>query len=69
MDKCKRCGNAPSEKPHPCPYESEIGDDDETLCNCCEDCEGECTDEIILLGVRSHRRVPTRPAVYAMPVV
>lgn len=31
---------------HPCPYGSEINGDNETLCNCCEDCEHECAMEI-----------------------
>lgn len=29
-------------EPHTCPYKSEINDDDESLCTCCDDCAQEC---------------------------
>ena len=32
--------------PHPCPYQQEINDDSETLCNCCAECQAECADDI-----------------------
>lgn len=41
--KCK-CGN-PATEPHPCPSAVEIYDD-ESPCNCCEDCEDECAMDI-----------------------
>lgn len=41
-DKCARRGQAP----HACPYQSEIHDDSETLCTCCEACEGQCSDDV-----------------------
>lgn len=44
VEKCK-CGKSATAN-HPCPYKSEINDDDETLCNCCDDCELECRDSI-----------------------
>lgn len=31
---------------HPCPYQTEINDDSETLCECCIICEGNCCDDI-----------------------
>jgi hypothetical protein len=31
---------------HTCPFAVEIGDDAETLCNCCADCERNCAWEI-----------------------
>ena len=31
---------------HECPYQSEINDNDEFKCNCCEDCAQECRDSI-----------------------
>lgn len=31
--------------PHVCPFNSEINDD-ETECECCEECEAGCADEI-----------------------
>ncbi len=43
-EKCK-CGNDACE-PHPCPYREEIDDDSETLCDCCEECKGECAMDV-----------------------
>jgi len=31
---------------HTCPFSSEINGDDDTLCDCCEDCEHECAMDI-----------------------
>jgi hypothetical protein len=31
---------------HPCPYASEINDDSESLCDCCETHTQECADDI-----------------------
>ena len=31
---------------HTCPYAEEINGDEETLCNCCKECENECAMEI-----------------------
>ncbi len=42
---CK-CGKNPKSEPHTCPYKKEIGDDYESLCECCPECEQECKDEI-----------------------
>lgn len=33
-------------KPHTCPYREEIDNDNETLCNCCDDCKQQCADDI-----------------------
>ena len=47
-EKCESgfdCGNDGTEA-HTCPYAEEINDDYETSCNCCEDCAGECADNI-----------------------
>lgn len=41
----ERCTNL-AQEPHTCPYLSDIEDDDETLCVCCERCENECYDDI-----------------------
>lgn len=41
---CK-CG-APAADLHACPFLSEIYDDDDTPCNCCERCTDECTREV-----------------------
>jgi hypothetical protein len=44
--KCEGCGKAAPEEPHPCPFRQEIHGDDETLCNCCDDCVHECAMDI-----------------------
>lgn len=36
----------PGEPPHTCPYREELGDDYETLCTCCADCQHECAMDI-----------------------
>lgn len=41
---CK--GTKPGEPDHTCPYAEEINDDHETLCNCCDRCQQECSDDI-----------------------
>lgn len=38
--------SAAAEELHSCPFKIEIHDDEETLCDCCEDCEHECAMEI-----------------------
>ena len=38
--KCK-CG-AEGRDEHTCPFKSEINDDEETKCNCCEACTHDC---------------------------
>ncbi len=45
QDLCHCLKNKATE-PHPCPYRSDVGNDDETLCDCCEDCQGNCCDDI-----------------------
>jgi len=44
--RCPRSKNHEGKEPHPCPYRSEINDDDETLCTCCDNCTQECADDI-----------------------
>jgi hypothetical protein len=55
-DKCERCLIRNSinefheinecEDKHTCPYQSEINDDNDSLCNCCSDCQYECAMDI-----------------------
>jgi hypothetical protein len=40
----RRCGGI-AQSPHTCPFSTEIHND-YTLCNCCEDCERNCADDI-----------------------
>lgn len=42
---CQRCQQDEAREPHTCPFAVEINDD-ETLCNCCVDCEHECAMDI-----------------------
>jgi len=43
---CHKCKNMPAEPDHYCPFQAEINDDKETLCNCCEGCRQECCDDV-----------------------
>jgi hypothetical protein len=42
---CPSCGLNEATLPHTCPFKSEINWDDE-LCQCCEECQSTCEDEI-----------------------
>jgi hypothetical protein len=39
------CGNK-ADPDHPCPYASDIDNDDTTMCNCCSNCSQECANDI-----------------------
>lgn len=43
---CEHCHKNDAEADHTCPYAADIHDDYETLCNCCEDCQYECAQDI-----------------------
>ena len=43
---CPKCKVGTAIEDHTCPYASEINDDNESLCDCCEDCIGNCADDI-----------------------
>jgi len=48
-DKCPGhfdCSNVAVTNPHTCPYAEDIDGDSETLCNCCDSCWSDCSDEI-----------------------
>lgn len=42
-DMCS-CGKNPAEPLHGCPYASDINGDYDSLCDCCKECESECSD-------------------------
>ncbi len=42
---CSKCGQNPASELHPCPFAEEINDNHEE-CDCCDECESECADEI-----------------------
>lgn len=43
---CESCRKNPSTQPHICPYKEDINGDIESLCNCCDDCQNICCDDI-----------------------
>ena len=43
---CESCLHNNACEPHTCPYKSDIHNDNETLCNCCDECERECCMDI-----------------------
>ena len=44
---CQDCGKPDGTKElHVCPYQSEINDIDEPICNCCGDCTDQCAGQI-----------------------
>ena len=42
---CERCGKNPASEPHPCPFQSDVYDND-TECTCCDECTHECAMDI-----------------------
>jgi hypothetical protein len=38
--------HGPAQPEHTCPFQTEINDDEDFLCECCEACERECSDDI-----------------------
>ena len=43
---CPKCKVGTAIEDHTCPYDCDINDDCESLCDCCEDCIGNCGDDI-----------------------
>ncbi len=43
--KCESCGDNEATELHTCPYSEEINGDT-TLCNCCDECQSNCLEEI-----------------------
>ena len=43
---CSKCGRNPAEELHPCPYQQEIYGEEEELCDCCCECQGDCNESI-----------------------
>lgn len=44
--KCEGCGKREGKKEHTCPYVEDINNDSETLCNCCDECEVNCSMDV-----------------------
>lgn len=45
-EKCQCCGKNEAAPKHSCPYAYEMYNDEDSTCNCCEDCEEQCNAEI-----------------------
>lgn len=43
---CNKCKTYPAAGEHTCPYQRDVNNDDETLCNCCDECEQQCAADI-----------------------
>lgn len=43
---CEGCNKNKAEKLHTCPFAVEIYGDREQQCNCCDDCENRCCQDI-----------------------
>jgi len=43
---CSSCKKNPAEELHECPYAAEICGDEDTQCDCCDECRGNCCDDI-----------------------
>lgn len=43
---CQKCKEGAAQLMHLCPCLHELNDDTETLCNCCEECQNDCSEEI-----------------------
>lgn len=42
---CDKCGENASNDKHTCPYKEDVFRNDESLCNCCDECTYECFEE------------------------
>ena len=42
-EECLECGNV---EEHPCPFESDVYDNEENYCRCCSECEEQCRENI-----------------------
>ena len=43
---CKKCKQHSALDLHSCPYQSDVNNDSESLCDCCEECTDECCMDI-----------------------
>ena len=44
---CERCkGDGGTKELHRCPYNTDVNNDPNEVCNCCNNCQNQCTDDI-----------------------
>ncbi len=43
---CQRCDTNPALPQHPCPYNEDINNCSDNVCNCCDKCAYECAMDI-----------------------
>jgi len=43
---CSSCNKNPANELHICPYAEDIDGDSESKCDCCDECWGNCADDI-----------------------
>lgn len=46
LEKMCKCGVNPAEPLHECPYQADVNNDPDSLCDCCEVCTQQCADDI-----------------------
>lgn len=46
VSKCQSCKTAEAAPLHVCPFLSDVHNDDESKCNCCDECATNCAMEI-----------------------
>lgn len=46
LELCCNCDKNDALEDHECPFKVEIHDDEDTLCNCCEECMYECAMDV-----------------------
>lgn len=43
---CNNCKIREKTELHTCPFKVEIDDDIESVCDCCEECQDQCADDV-----------------------
>lgn len=46
IGKCIKCEDNDGTPKHTCPYASDVNNDNESLCNCCDACTHQCAMDI-----------------------
>ena len=46
MKPCPGCGYGEAQEAHECPYQSDVNNDSEFTCECCDECRRDCLEDI-----------------------